>query len=296
MISSLFLVGRDRYERVMEGWVDNTHEDAFTHTVTMTDDDGAIEFRAVCTPSPSYEIRDAEGRVRTGSVDPAILERLERLKGARMVGGFSKLLAEVCGVGPGAGLFVEAGVEAARLTRQVTKLPREATSGFDPRDARRCWDLDMAGWPEFPNSCFTYSKAGRALLDERAVSVSMGPELYAPPPGARRIFVRKKRSRLVLTGRRLHLFHSMHDNVHGFDVHYELDLDAGTVVAADSITSRLPYAGVCTEPQGRIAAMIGQPADLALRKRAQSLLGGEAGCAQLYDLTTDLLKLVTFTG
>jgi len=88
----------------------------------------------------------------------------------------------------------------------------------------------------------------------------------------------------------------MHDNVHGFDVHYELDLDAGTVVAADSITSRLPYAGVCTEPQGRVAAMIGQPADLALRKRAQSLLGGEAGCAQLYDLTTDLLKLVTFTG
>jgi hypothetical protein len=30
-----------------------------------------------------------------------------------------------------------------------------------------------------------------------------------------------------------------------------------------------------------------------LRKRVQTLLGGEAGCAQLYDLTADLLKLLS---
>jgi hypothetical protein len=29
-----------------------------------------------------------------------------------------------------------------------------------------------------------------------------------------------------------------------------------------------------------------------LRKQTQTLLGGEAGCAQLYDLTADLLKLI----
>jgi len=296
MIGSPFLVGRDRYERAMEGWVDDSPEDTLAHTVVITDDDASIEFGAVCSTAPSYEVRGAEGRILTGSVDPAIVERLERLKGARMVGGFGKLLAEVCGVGPGAGLFVDAAIEVARLARQVSKLPRESTSAFDPRDARRCWDLDVAGWTDLPNSCFTYSKAGRALLDERTVSVPMAPELYSPPPGARRIFLRRKRARLVLTGRRLHMFHSMHDNVHGFDVHYELDLDAGTVMAADSITSRLPYPGICTEPQGRIATMIGQPADVALRKRTQALLGGESGCAQLYDLTADLLKLVTFTG
>src|SRR5437764_1101807 len=129
MITSAFLVGRDRYERAMEGWVDNTHDDAFTHTVAISDDDRSIELSAV----------------------------------------------------------------------------------------------------------------------------------YTPPPGARKIFVRKKRSRLVLTARRLHLFHSMHDNVHGFDLHYEVDLDSGTIVAADSITSRLPYQGICTEPQRKVAAMIGQP-------------------------------------
>ena len=39
MIGSPYLEGRDRYERAMDGWVDNTHEDAFTHTVRLTDDD-----------------------------------------------------------------------------------------------------------------------------------------------------------------------------------------------------------------------------------------------------------------
>jgi hypothetical protein len=32
--------------------------------------------------------------------------------------------------------------------------------------------------------------------------------------------------------------------------------------------------------------------DAALRKRIQGQLGGIAGCAQLYDLTSDLLKLL----
>jgi hypothetical protein len=124
------------------------------------------------------------------------------------------------------------------------------------------------------------------------VTASATLELYTPPPGARRIFVRRRLSRLVRTGRRLHLFHSLHDNVHGFDVHYEIDLDSGRIAAADSVTSRLPYLGICNEPQAKIAALIGQPADRALRRGIQGLIGGEAGCAQLYDLTADLLKLL----
>ena len=63
-------------------------------------------------------------------------------------------------------------------------------------------------------------------------------------------------------------------------------------MAADSITSRLPYQGLCTEPQGRIKGLLGQRVDSGLRKRIQGLVGGEGGCAQLYDLTADLLKLL----
>jgi hypothetical protein len=293
MITSPHLAGRDRYERAMEGWIDNTHEDAFTHTVRVADDDGGVELSAVCTPSPGYEVREVRARILAGPPEPALEEALGGLCGARMIGGFTRRLSELCGDRAGAGLFVDAGVEVARLARQATKLPPASIVGLTAGDARRCWELDTTGWVDLPGSCFTYSPGGRALLGTRQVSTPMVPALYSPPPGARRIFVRRKRARLVLTGSRLHLFHSMHDNVHGFDLHYELDLESSTIVAADSITSRLPYSGICNEPQARIAAMIGQSADGLLRKRTQTLLGGEGGCAQLYDLSSDLLKLLT---
>src|SRR5262249_55011764 len=105
VIASPFLVGRDRYERAIEGWVDNTHGDAFTPTVTIADDDGAVELAAVCTPSPGYEVRDVRARILSGAVDPRIPESLGQLPGARMVGGFTRRLAELCGAGNGAGLF-----------------------------------------------------------------------------------------------------------------------------------------------------------------------------------------------
>lgn len=292
MIGSPFLEGRDRYERVMEGWVDNTHEDAFTHTVQLVDEDRGVEVSAVCTPSPGYEVREARARVLSGPVDPGLVTDFPGLAGTRMVGGFTRRLAELCGARPGAGLLVDGGIEIARLARQVTRMPASAVDGLDPADAQACWRLDTTGWVDLPDSCFTYSPAGHALFGTRAVSTPMVPALYCPPPGARGLFKRKKVARLVQTGRQLHLFHSMHDNVHGFDVHYELDLDRGRVAAADVITSRLPYSGICNEPQGRISSLVGLPADASLRKRIQSLIGGSGGCAQLYDLTADLLKLV----
>jgi hypothetical protein len=292
VIASPFLTGRDRYERVMEGWVDDAHHETFTHTVQITDPDGGVEVSLTCTPSPGYEVRAARARARSGSVDPGIAPDFPELAGTRMVGGFTKRLAELCGARPGAGLFVDAGIEVARLARQVTKLPPAAVVGLDPADALACWHLDTTGWVDLPDSCFTYSPAGRALFATRPVTTPMVPALYSPPPGARKIFTRRKIARLVLTARRLHLFHSMHDNVHGFDVHYEVDLDRGVIVAADSVTSRLPYAGICDEPQARIRTLLEQPVDARLRKRIQTLLGGSGGCAQLYDLTADLLKLL----
>jgi hypothetical protein len=292
VIGSPFLAGRDRYERVMEGWVDNTHDAAFTHTVCLIDPDVGVEISLVATPSPGYEVQAASARALNGA-DPAIAADFPGLAGSRMVGGFTRRLAELCGTRPGAGLFVDAGIEAARLARQVTKLPAAATAGLDPGDALACWQLDTTGWVDLPDSCFTYSPDGRALFGTRPVTTPMVAALYGPPPGAQKVFTRKKVARLVLTGRRLHLFHSMHDNVHGFDVHYELDLDRGVVVAADSVTSRLPYSGICSEPQGKVRSLLDQPVDTRLRKRIQILIGGSSGCAQLYDLTADLLKLLS---
>ena len=72
MITPALLGERDGYERVMDGWVDATHADAFTHTVVLRDDDQAIELFVVAEPSPSYLIREARCRPVGGALDPAL--------------------------------------------------------------------------------------------------------------------------------------------------------------------------------------------------------------------------------
>ena len=292
MIASPYLDRRDRYERRMQGRVDATPVDALTHTVQLTDDDGAVELVAVCTPSPHYEVLEARGAALGGDADPTVAADLGGLAGTRMVGGFTRRLLELAAGRPGSGLFVDAAIEVARLARQVVRMPRARVDQLRAGDARGFWELDNAGWVDLPNSCFTYSTAGRAVLDSRPVRVAARPDLYSPIEGARGVFQRRKLARLVRTDDRLDLFHAMHDDVHGFDLHLQVDLTRGVVVAADSVTSRLPYRGLCDEPQSKLAGLVGQAVDPALRKRIQTLLGGESGCAQLYDLTADLLKLL----
>ncbi len=120
----------------------------------------------------------------------------------------------------------------------------------------------------------------------------MQPDLYSPGPGQTRVFVRKKVARLERVDGRLRLFHSMHDNVHGFDLTLEIDAATGRIERADAVTSRLPYAGICSEPQGKFTALVGETVDAGFRKRLSHHVGGVSGCAQLFDLTADLLKLL----
>ena len=277
----------------MDGWVDNTHDDAFTHTVVLRDDDQALELSVVAEPSPSYRIQEARCRRVAGALDPPLMASIERLAGTPMVGGLSRRVAELTGPGPGAAFLLGAVVEVARLARQTAKLPRELAARAAGGNARECWQLDMTGWVDLPNSCFTYTEAGRSLFASRTVTTPMQPDLYSSRRGQRRVFERKKVARLERRNGRLALFHSMHDNVHGFEITYEIDLATGTIVRAEHTTPRLPYMGICSEPQRKITALVGERANDGLRQRIQSHLGGETGCAQLYDLTSDLLKLLT---
>jgi hypothetical protein len=272
--------------------VDNTHADAFTLTAQIRDDDLGVEVSAVATPSPGYEIREARARILCGPADPQILDGFGALAGARMVGGFTRRLVELTGGRPGARHFIDAVIEIARLARQAAKLPPERARTAEGGDPWACWQLDTTGWADLRDSCFTYAEAGKALFGTRPVTTSMVPELYCPPPGAR-VFNRKKVARLERRGHRLSLYHSMFDEAHGFEVRYEIDLNAGVIVSAESETPRLPYMGICNEPQAKIASLVGQPVDRELRRRLRALIGGTTGCAQLYDLTADLLRLLT---
>jgi hypothetical protein len=208
-----------------------------------------------------------------------------------MVAGFTRRVSTAVGPGPGAGLATDAAIEIARLARQVAKLPREraeqATAG-----AWECWQLDTTGWADLPDSCFTYSPAGRAIFGTRTVAAAMRPDLYCPRPGQARVFVRRKLARLERRADRLLLFHSMHDDVHGFEITCEIDPATERVTRAEHVTPRLPYLGICSEPQAKIAALVGESVDEGLRRRLSGLVGGSTGCAQLYDLLADLLKLV----
>jgi hypothetical protein len=286
------LRGRDRYERVMEGRVDNTHQDAFTHTVRLRDDDRTMELSVVALPSPTYVIREARCRPLAGDFDSNVVAGVAKLAGAPMVGGLSRRVAELTGPGEGAEFVLGALVEVARLARQVAKLPRERAERAAGGDPGECWQLDTTGWIDLPNSCFTYSDAGRALFGTRPVTTPMHADLYSPRPGQPRVFERSKHARLERRADRLWLFHAMHDNVHGFELTYEIELSTGRIVRAEHVTPRLPYMGICSEPQRRIAALLGETLDAGLRQRIQGHLGGTSGCAQLYDLTADLLKLL----
>lgn len=292
MIAPALLAGRDRYERVMDGWTDNTHPDAFTHVVRIAEPDRTVELSVVALPSPEYVIREARARAHVGDVDAATVAAVPKLAGVRMVGGFTRAMAETFGAGAGAALLVDAGVEAARLARQVAKLPRDRAERAAGGDPWECWQLDTAGWDDLPDSCFTYSDAGKALFGTRPIVSPMQPDLYSPRPGQRRVFVRRKVARIERVGDRLRVGHSMHDNVHGFDLTLEIDAASGRIERAESVTSRLPYAGICSEPQGKIKALIGETVDAGLRKRLSGHVGGVSGCAQLFDLTADMLKLL----
>jgi hypothetical protein len=285
------LAGRERYERVMQGWVDNTHADAFTHTVRLTDDDRSLQVEIVALPSPTYAIREARLTPLAGRVSGSLATGYAGLAGTAMVGGLTRRAAGLLGDGDGAALALDATIEAARLARQVARMPR-ADAERAAGDPLGCWTLDTTGWVDLPNSCFTYSAAGRALFGTRTIATPMLPDLYSPRPGQPKVFERRKVARLERHDGRLHLFHSMHDNVHGFELTCEIDLASATIVRAEHVTPRLPYMGVCSEPQRRFGSLIGETVDAALRKRIQTTLGGEGGCAQLYDLTADLLKLL----
>jgi hypothetical protein len=115
---------RPRWERVTEGWIDNTHADAFTHTVRVAEPDVAVEVVAVVLPSPTYEIREAQARALSGRVDSDILAGCAKLAGVGMVAGLGRRIADAVGTGAGARLVRDAIVEIARLARQAAKLPR----------------------------------------------------------------------------------------------------------------------------------------------------------------------------
>lgn len=293
---SPYLADAPRYERAMHGWVDTPQDDAFTMTVHIVDPWVGVELVAETTPSPAYAIRAARGRVLVGPrerVAPALGDAMGHLAGITMTAGFTRRVAEVAGDRVGASYFVDAAIEVARLARQVTRLPPEVVARHLAEGPIGDWRLDMQGWVDLPSSCYTYRPESERLFAERPVTTPMPPVVYHPPRGATRVFNRTKVARLEARPGEVVLTHAMFDEVHSFQVWIVVDPATRTVKDAGSLTPRLPYMGICSDAQGRVRELIGQRLDAGLRKRLGGLVGGTSGCAQLADLTADLLRLLT---
>ncbi len=293
-VGSPYLAETDRYERTMHGWVDAPDDREFRTTVRLADPWVGVELVAATTPPPAYEIREARGRVLVGAggrVDAELGPAMAALAGVAMTAGFTRRVADVTGARRGGGYFVDAAIEVARLARQVTRMPAALVARRLAEGPVGAWRLDMEGWPDLPASCYTYRPETESLFGERTVTTPMAPILYGPPPGATGVFTRTKVARVERRDGGLELSHAMFDEAHSFQLSLRVDAE-GRIAAAGSRTPRLPYGGICSDPQERIRALVGERIDAGLRKRVGGLLGGAGGCAQLYDLTTDLLKLL----
>jgi hypothetical protein len=282
------------YERTATGWIDAREEGLLRLTTRLTDHRADVEVSLDVKPSPSFEVVRAQFTRRSPSSRGAQdepLAGLSGLAGLRLIPGFRRRVVELLGSHSETLFIADAILEAARLSRQATRTDAEVPARPSPRDFHR---LDLQAWPEFADICFTYSAASRPLFDREDVRVPATRDMYAPAPGARLVFHRYKRSEVTATGDTLALYQSMFDQVHGFELWYDVDARTGRVLRARSLTPRLPYAGICEGGQGKGQALIGVTLDALWPGVLREVTGGTSGCFQLTDLTSDIFRLLTF--
>ena len=282
------------YERTVSGWVDVLENSLLQLNTRLTDRLVDLEVSLVAEPSPSYQLSGATATARAESTRLSLGTLLEAFPGIgrlRMASGFRRQVAATLGEHPLASHVLDAAIEAARLSRQVTRV--EVPGPGQPAPAQ-FHQLDLEAWPELLDLCFTYRAETRALFNERSVRAPATLDMYSAPPGRKLVFHRYKRSHVARAGRTLALYQSMFDQVHGFELWYDVDTSTHEILRARVLTPRLPYMGICDEPQQRAGDMVGVTLGSDWTETVRPRLGGRRGCFQLTDLTSDLCRLLTF--
>jgi len=294
MIGCSLLDPAGAYERTVTGWVDVLDDSLLQLSARLTDRLVDLEVSLVAEPSPSYQLSRATAAARSESTRLACGPLLEAFPGIgrlRMASGFRRQVAATLGEHPLVGHVLDAAIEAARLSRQVTRIAVPGPGRPGPAEFHQ---LDLDAWPELLDLCFTYRAETRALFAERSVRTPATVDIYASPPGRKLVFHRYKRSHVARSGSTLALYQSMFDQVHGFELWYDVDTRSHEVLHARILTPRLPYMGICDEPQQRARDMVGVTLGPDWAETVRPRLGGRRGCFQLTDLTSDLCRLLTF--
>jgi hypothetical protein len=282
------------YERTVTGWVDVREDSLLQLNARLTDRLVDLEVSLVAQPSPSYQLSRATATARSDATRASCGPLLDAFPGIgqlRMASGFRRQVAAALGEHPLASHVLDAAIEAARLSRQVTRIDVPGSGRPGPAEFHQ---LDLEAWPELLDLCFTYRAETRALFAERSVRTPASVDMYAAPPDRTLVFHRYKRSHVTRSGSTLALYQSMFDNVHGFELWYDVDEESGEILRARILTPRLPYMGICDEPQQRAGDMVGVKLGPDWPATVRPRLGGRRGCFQLTDLTSDLCRLLAF--
>jgi hypothetical protein len=288
-----FLDRASPYQRIVTGWVDTLEGSLLRLSARLSDGLADLEVSLVAEPSPSYQLSEATAAARSAATAAQcgpLLDAFREVGRLRIAAGFRRQVAGLLGEHPLAAHVLDAAIEAARLSRQVARIDLPGPGRPSPADFHR---LDLEAWPELLDLCFTYRAETEALFAERPVRTPATVDMYAAPAGRKLVFHRYKRSRVARAGGVLSLYQSMFDHVHGFELWYDVDARSHEILDARLLTPRLPYMGICEEPQQRVRDMIGVKLGPDWAGAVRARLGGRRGCFQLTDLTSDLCRLLT---
>lgn len=255
--------------------------------------------------TPEFEVLEASARQNAGKqprFNPELCRRYPDIRGARIGRGLSKRILIQLGDLPGAEEHLFLAIEMARVGQQVFQVP----AGFEARFAKNqsigassaaynFWRTDRAYMPELADSCYTYRDASAALFASREVRMGFSADLYSPKPGDKRVFWREKQLCVSVkrdsAGNDSYACKSwMNDTVHDIAIMFDLACD-GTISNAHSRGLRLPYHGICEDAQLRTERLNGMRLNDRYSLQFADRVGGAEGCAHLFDLSADLLRL-----
>ncbi len=255
--------------------------------------------------TPEYEIIEADARQIEGEFDPRLCERYAGVKGARIGRGFSKRVISELGDSAGAHEHLLLAIEMARAGQQVYHYTAEfeaqfPASGADASEAPRIAWLKDRAYMSLANTCYAYRDESESLFTSREVRCGFDPELTRPNPGDKRVFWRNKRVAIELkageNGSTVYACESaMEDSVHDIKTSFDLSGD-GLVSNARSRGLRVPYQGICEDPHLRTQTLNGLKVTGAFVAQFAEHIGGAQGCAHLFDLSIDVLRLFRFGG
>lgn len=299
-IGIAFPIPTSGYERTFEAEIDVLAESELRVCGVMRDHRFAFE-HVWRLRTPDYEVLEASARQLSGDevqFQPELCPRYANIRGVKIGRGFSKHILTALGKLPGQQEHLLLAIEMARVGQQVYQYTPDFEAQSSKRGegeteiARVAWLKDRA-YMSLANTCYAYRDESLALFDDRAVRCGFGAELTRPQPGDRRVFWRNKRVSIREIANGFVCESAMEDRIHDIKIGFELS-PVGLINHAQSRGLRLPYHGICEDPQQRTTGLNGVQVTAAFVQQFAEQVGGASGCTHLFDLSMDVLRLFQF--